>query len=697
MAHVMKATSFNNCFGWLHTATGNNAIIFCNPYGHEALLSHRGMRKLSERLCSQKVSSLRFDYIGTGDSAEGEDDGEQIERWLTSIEQAVQHARQQFGSRKIILCGIRLGAMLAALAAERLQTSSPVDGLIMMSPVVSGKDYLRELKLIQRRWRNTPGNMPNTPEVVIPGTVETFGFRLNARTVENLTQLDLACPSRKLAPVPVLIMDPDGTPLPKVASTMRAMEARGGQVERVDFQDQSVYLGDRLNAAQPDGSFASIHHWLETYFPESTSTDAVRHAVQARIDVQIPGIIGAVRAQPRIEIRGEHYVEVPVRFGNGRLVGIYCQPLWSGDPDMTPTSNSAPMGAVTPANAHSRLSVAGADAAATDADDPSGAFTLDSPDPQTAVLFPNTGGNYHIGDARMWVIQARRLARQGVASLRMDVTGLGDSVDDVDRSTASGLHSSSAWEDCSTGIDWLSAKGHSKPVIVGICSGAFMAFNTAVLNPRVAGVVVINQRIFTYEEKRHGPGGSLFLEPTHVYRDSLRSLEKWKRAWREKGKLKMILSVVTLRMLERARQTIAPAIDLFKPEPTIESGKLSVRAMTRILAKRGVSVRAIFGAMDGGIEEFEIYFGKGFSRLKRFPLIQISIESTMDHALFLYPGRERMMTLVDEYIRDQVSNFFPPALASTPPKADAVQRTENVVDTTREPGNDIMHNALQKA
>ncbi len=688
MAHAMKATSFNNCFGWLHATTGNNAIIFCNPYGHEALLSHRGMRKLSERLCSQRVSSLRFDYFGTGDSAGSEDDGEQIEHWISGIEQAVQHARQQLGARKIILCGLRLGALLAALAAERLQSSSPIDGLIMMSPVVSGKDYLRELNLIQRRWRNTPGNMPDTPEVVIPGTVETFGFRLNAQTVDTLTQLDLSANSRTLSPVPVLMLDPDATPLPKVARTMRAYEAAGAIVERTDFPDQSVYLGDRLNSALPDGSFESIHRWLETHFPEPANVGLSRRTAPLPVDVQVPGIVGAVRAQPRIEVRGEHYVEVPVRFGNGRLFGIYCQPLWSGDPDGMQRVGSAPVVSAAPLGANALAgSVSGR------ADDTM--LTLESYDPQTAVLFPNTGGNYHIGDARMWVIQARRLALQGVASLRMDVAGLGDSADDVDRSTAAGLHSSSAWQDCSTGIDWLAAKGHSKPVIVGICSGAFMAFNTAVLNPRVAGVVVINQRIFTWEQNRHGPGGHMFLEPTHVYRDSLRSLEKWKRAWRDKSKLKMVLSVVALRMIERARQTIAPVVDLFKPEPTIESGKMSVRAMTRILAKRGVSVRVIFGAQDGGIEEFEIYFGKGFSRLKRFPAIRISIESTMDHALFLYPGRERMMTLVDEYLREQIGSFTPVAPAQS--KADMPARTESVVDTAQEPGNGLMHGALQKA
>ncbi len=612
----MQATSFDRCFGWLHSGTGDSVIVFCNAYGHEALLSHRGIRKLAEQLHARRLSVLRFDYVGTGDSAGSEEDGEQTEQWLSSIEQAIWHIREALGLRKIILCGLRLGAMLAALAAERLQDRAPVDGLILMSPVASGKDYLRELKLIQRRWRNTPGNMPDTPEGLVAGTVETFGFRLNALSVAQLEMLDLAGDTRKPAAIPVLLFDADAHPSPKLAAAINAYRKVGSDVQRVDFADETAYLGDRVSAAVPKESLEAICHWIDVYFG-MPPPDAHAMSVLPNVPMQaIDGggtmtLLGADSAITPIEIRDETYVEVPVLLNNGRVFGIYCRPI-------------------------------GVDEA------------------QTAVLFPNTGGNHHIGDARIWVIQARHLARRGVASLRMDITGLGDSADDVDRSTAAGLHSASAWEDASAGVDWLATKGHTQPVIVGICSGAFIAFNAAIRNPRVAGVVLINQWIFTYEPKRHGLHGQL-PKPTRVYRNALGSVERWKRVLRDKGKLKMVASVVSWRMIERIRQTLAPIADVLPRRNPPPSSPLSVRAMTRALAERGVRMRIIFGASDPGIEEFEIYFGKGFQRLKRFSTVEVSIESTIDHALFLYPARERILRLVDVFLHEHVS--LPPRVS----------------------------------
>ena len=51
---------------------------------------------------------------------------------------------------------------------------------------------------------------------------------------------------------------------------------------------------------------------------------------------------------------------------------------------------------------------------------------MDSSSP--VVIFCNAGRNPHIGWARGSVTLARRLARQGIASLRFDLPGLGDSL-----------------------------------------------------------------------------------------------------------------------------------------------------------------------------------------------------------------------------------------------------------------------------
>ena len=49
-----------------------------------------------------------------------------------------------------------------------------------------------------------------------------------------------------------------------------------------------------------------------------------------------------------------------------------------------------------------------------------------------AVIFVNAGLIHHIGPNRLHVLLARALGRQGVASLRIDLSGVGDSAPRAD-------------------------------------------------------------------------------------------------------------------------------------------------------------------------------------------------------------------------------------------------------------------------
>ena len=68
---------------------------------------------------------------------------DQIEQWVEDILAAEAELRRQTGVRQVCLLGMRLGALLATLAAARL---SNVKGMIFLAPVTSGKRYLRELR-----------------------------------------------------------------------------------------------------------------------------------------------------------------------------------------------------------------------------------------------------------------------------------------------------------------------------------------------------------------------------------------------------------------------------------------------------------------------------------------------------------------------------------------------------------------------
>ena len=67
-------------FGWWHAAENPTglAMVLCSPIGREEISAHRSLRHLAEMLAQRGVSTLRFDYAGTGDSCGSSLDADQL-------------------------------------------------------------------------------------------------------------------------------------------------------------------------------------------------------------------------------------------------------------------------------------------------------------------------------------------------------------------------------------------------------------------------------------------------------------------------------------------------------------------------------------------------------------------------------------------------------------------------------------------
>ncbi|MGI4859616.1 MAG: alpha/beta fold hydrolase, partial [Janthinobacterium lividum] len=256
----MRPIVFNECFGWLHDAQGETGVVLCNPYGHEALWTHRGWRALAAELARNQFPALRFDYRGTGDSAGTENEGDAIETWLTSIEDAVRYMRENTQVTRIVLCGVRLGGTLAALVANRIA----VDGLVMLAPITSGREYLRELRLIQRRWRNTAAAHIEV-EKHKPDYVESLGFRLYPETLRHLEHIALP---QDLQPAVsnVLLLDPEKS---RDSSKLLAFYREHDVNVEVDaFDDYISLLSETANSVAPYVAINRVVSWLKAHLSE---------------------------------------------------------------------------------------------------------------------------------------------------------------------------------------------------------------------------------------------------------------------------------------------------------------------------------------------------------------------------------------------------------------------------------------------
>ncbi len=109
-----------------------------------------------------------------------------------------------------------------------------------------------------------------------------------------------------------------------------------------------------------------------------------------------------------------------------------------------------------------------------------------------AVVILNAGIIHRVGPNRMHVELARALASLGYATLRFDLSGIGDS--DKRNDGLSPLEASLA--DIREAVDWLqAARGHERLVLVGLCSGADHGLIYAGSDARVAGLVLLDPSI----------------------------------------------------------------------------------------------------------------------------------------------------------------------------------------------------------
>ena len=561
-------------FGWVHrpapaSAMRDTGVVICNPFGHEALCAHRSLRHFAESAAALGYPAMRFDYDGTGDSA-GEDlDADRLSAWRASVLDAVRELRQRTGVTRVCLLGVRLGGLIAALAAaDSAAVADAVAGLALVAPVTNGKLWLRETRALQAAM----GRAPAPAQFALPDSVqESVGLLLGEATREEIGASEIAALASRL-PREILILDRSDRPA--LTGFAAELQSGGSTVRHAVLPGFVEMMLDPHEAIPPEAMLSEFTDWLKERFPTSALKGAGLHAAGGAETGAMPGTLrGPAAVAPGIE------EQLCFLDAEQRLFGVVTTP--GGVP------------------------------------------------PTRAMLLLNSGANHHIGNGRMYVRFARRLAARGWLVLRYDVSGIGDSLPHSG-APENEVYTRHAVADLEAALAFIRSRfGVARVETLGLCSGAYHSFKGAVAGLPIDGLFVANPLVFFWK-----PGMSLDYPPFQMVQAaeqlqrSMLQAGKWIKLLRGQVDLREVLRVVAHRAEDRARSL---GREVARAEHLPVRDDLAAELTT--VVRRGVALRFLFSVGDPGESLLRVGAGLTLSRLERRGALRIDHLADCDHSL----------------------------------------------------------------
>lgn len=320
-------------------------------------------------------------------------------------------------------------------------------------------------------------------------------------------------------------------------------------------------------------------------------------------------------------LQGDGFIEHPVRFGPGnRLAGVVCEP--SG---------------------------------------------MDRP--SRAVVFANAGRDYHIGWGRSTVRQARALAQAGVASLRFDISGVGDSRPE-DGQEGEVLYSARQCADLRAAIDATAAIGVETVGLVGRCSGGWAAFTVALDDPRVDAVALLNVGYFIWDPSK---------KLADVVRFSQRTVSDLGATFLKRGGFRRLLAGDldvrgAIRFLQRQfnLRFVRPYAFLLG-RLTPESRRYrDLHRLFTTLETRGVRTRLIYSERDGSLGELRSFMGPDLRRMPRYRMVSMCEIAGADHNFTRVVVRDRVQEELVDLFGDPAERAMASTRSQPVPALDAV-------------------------
>jgi alpha-beta hydrolase superfamily lysophospholipase len=242
-------------FAMYHAPEGTpsgTAVLLVPPFGWDDQCAYRPRYDWALALAAAGHAALRVDLPGTGDSAGGPRDPDQVDGWAMGVAAAVDLLRSA-GAGRVAVITMGIGGLVTLLAMNR---GTAIDDLVLWGMPLKGRAALRELRAFGRLEASQTGADPaSIPE----GEIHAGGHVMTAETTAAVTGLDahglIAAPGAARA----LVLGRDGRGPEE--ELIEALRSAGSAVTIDRGQGWGGTIAEPPSTT-PDATIALVNDWL---------------------------------------------------------------------------------------------------------------------------------------------------------------------------------------------------------------------------------------------------------------------------------------------------------------------------------------------------------------------------------------------------------------------------------------------------
>ncbi len=265
--------------------------------------------------------------------------------------------------------------------------------------------------------------------------------------------------------------------------------------------------------------------------------------------------------------------------------------------------------------------------------------------PRAALLLTTTGANYHVGPNRLYARLARQWATSGFDVMRMDFSGIGQS-ELRPGATVNAPYTEFGVADLTSGLRELRRRSRAPHfVIVGLCSGGYMAYHASLRGLACDGQILINPPLYYKLGDELNEDMGTDFEEVQRYKSSLLNLEKWKKLLTGNVEYRALARLALRRGREVAAtraKTLAKDLGLWRPAQDVGRDLRSLVDSARLLL--------VFADGDAGLDHLRRVAPTDLKRLSRRENFGLAVIPRANHTFSDLQAQARLSELLTAHL-----------------------------------------------